>query len=247
MSIVVESSGAPGADADPGAALIDQMVEIRQQMARLEAQVLDTMDTLARLRAASDPPTGGRTGPDEFVVDEIALALVCTRGRVAEQLRFARALATRLPATRDLLAAGLIDGYQAWLIYDSISRLVDPANVPGVEAAILTEAPGLTGPLLRRRLARLITDAEPEAFAERHDRAMRNRCVRVNTTDPENGLDAMGSLCLRHSAVDIAAMDARLTRLARNSRSTGDHRSFDNLRANLVRDLLLGHIGSRRA
>ena len=78
-------------------------------------------------------------------MDEIALALVCTRGRVAEQLRFARALATRLPATRDLLAAGLIDGYQAWLIYDSISRLVDPANVPGVEAAILTEAPGLTG------------------------------------------------------------------------------------------------------
>ena len=68
--------------------------------------------------------------------------------------------------------------------------------------------------------------------------------VRVNTTDPENGLDAMGSLCLRHSAVDIAAMDARLTRLARNSRSTGDHRSFDNLRANLVRDLLLGHIGT---
>jgi len=48
---------------------------------------------------------------------------------VAEQLRFARALATRLPATRDLLAAGLIDGHPAWLIWDSISRLVDPANV----------------------------------------------------------------------------------------------------------------------
>jgi hypothetical protein len=238
---VVETSGASGAGADPGAVLIDQMVEIRQRMARLESQLLTTMDTLARLRAASDPPTGGRTGPDEFVVDEIALALVSTRGRVAEQLRFARALATRLPATRDLLAEGLIDGYQAWLIWDSISRLVDPANVPVVEAAILGEAPALTGPLLRRRLARLITDAEPEAFTERHKRAMRNRCVRVNTTDPENGLDAMGSLCLRHGAVDIAAIDARLTRLARNSRSTGDRRSFDNLRADLVRDLLLGH------
>ncbi len=225
--------------------LIDRMVAIRAEMAGLEAQLLTAMHDLAELRAAGDPSTDPDAGPDEFVVDEIALALVTTRARVAEQLRFAAELSTRLRATRDLLAAGRIDGYQAWLIYDSSCRLVDPANVPAVEAAILPQAPEMTGPQLRRRLARLITDAEPAAFAERHASAMRDRCVRLNTTDADNCMDAMGTLWLRHAAADIAAIDARLNQLANSPQTSraahGDPRSRDNLRADLVRDLLMGH------
>jgi hypothetical protein len=163
-------------------------------------------------------------------------------------------LGGELSATGALLTAGVIDAYQAWVIFDMISNLVDPANVTAVEAKILHRAPELTGGQLRSRLARLIAAAEPDAFATRHHKAMADRRVSANTAGSDAALDGMGSLWLSHSAVDIAAIDAELTRLARaQNRGDGggseqgaagcrdaDGRSFDNVRADLARDLLLG-------
>ena len=201
-------------------------------------------------------PGAGVSGA--FAVDELALALVSTRHRVRQQLQLAQALGGGLAATGALLAAGRIDGYQAWVIHDMISRLCGDQHVAAVEAAILDRAPGLTGGQLRSRLARLIAAKEPDAFTRRHERAMRDRRVSANAGGPGAGLDGMGSLWFSHAAVDIAAIDENITRLARaqtrrhaganTGANTGDEddrdgrdgRSFDNVRADVARDILLG-------
>jgi hypothetical protein len=106
-----------------------------------------------------------------------------------------------------LLAAGRIDGYQAWVIHDMISRLVGDEHVAAVEADILERAPELTGGQIRSRLAKLIAEREPDAFGRRHQVAMRDRRVSANAGDPGAGLDGMGSLWFSHAAVDIAAIE----------------------------------------
>jgi hypothetical protein len=179
-----------------------------------------------------------------FAVDELALALVTTRHRVREQLGLAAALGNELSATGGLLSSGVIDGYQAWVIHDMISNLVEPDHIQAVETDILKRAPQLTGGQIRSRLAKLITAAEPGAFTVRHQRAMNDR--RLSATPGGDGLDGMGSLWLSHAAVDIAAIDENITRLARAHIRTGDDRgsrggwSFDTVRADVARDLLLG-------
>ena len=206
----------------------------------------------ARRREDADGP--GTSVSGAFAVDELALALVSTRHRVRQQLGLAEALGNELSATGELLGTGRIDGYQAWVIHDMISRLVGDEHIAEVEAAILARAPGLTGGQIRSRLAKLIAAKEPDAFSRRHQRAMRDRRVSANPGGSGDQLDGMGSLWLSHAAVDIAAIDDKITQIARaQTRShagagsgvddgdgDGDGRSFDNVRADVVRDILLG-------
>ena len=233
----------PGRDSGAcrdSAALIDRLVVLRAEAARREAEMLGLMAEFVDRRKGEDAgPGAGVSGA--FAVDELALALVSTRHRVRQQLQLAQALGGGLAATGALLAAGRIDGYQAWVIHDMISRLCGDQHVAAVEAAILDRAPGLTGGQLRSRLARLIAAKEPDAFTRRHERAMRDRRVSANAGGPGAGLDGMGSLWFCHAAVDIAAIDENITRLARAQTHSDDDRSFDNVRADVARDILLGH------
>jgi hypothetical protein len=223
--------------------LIDRLVMLRAEAARREAEMLALMAEFVEQRRREDAGGPGERFSEGFAVDELALAFVSTRHRVRQQLHLAAALNTELSATGGLLAAGRIDGYQAWVIHDMISRLVGDEHVAAVEADIVERAPELTGGQIRSRLAKLIAEREPDAFGRRHQVAMRDRRVSANAGDPGAGLDGMGSLWFSHAAVDIAAIDDRITRIARAHTHTdhdADDRSFDNVRADVARDILLG-------
>jgi Domain of unknown function (DUF222) len=265
------------------AELIDRLVGLRAAAARLDGEMLGLMAEFVTQRRVEDAGPGASMS-EAFAVDELALAIVSTRHRVRQQLGLAQALGGELSATGKMLSAGVIDSYQAWVIYDMLSWLVEPEHVTQVEADILDRAPYLTGGQLRSRLARLITATEPDAFAARHQQAMADRRLSANTGSAGDQLDGMGSLWLSHAAVDIAAIDNHITRLARahirdrdgehagadqhdrngdggsqhhhdrdgdgNGNGCGEHgvdgrrgpdaRSFDNVRADVARDLLLG-------
>ena len=241
------------------ATMIDRLVVLRAEAARRDAEMLGLMAEFVAQRRREDAGGPGAGMSEAFAVDELALALVCTRHRVRQQLDLAHALGRELADTGAALAAGRIDSYQAGVIHDMISLLVEPDHVADVEAKILTRAPQLTGGQLRARLGRLIAATEPDAFAARHDKAMKDRRVSTTTAGSDAAVDGMGSLWLSHSAVDIAAIDDQLSRLARaairrlgadgpgngaeDDRRNGtgrESRSFDNVRADVARDLLLG-------
>jgi len=242
-----EDAGAESATAacSDSAALIDRLVVLRSEVARREAEMLTLMAEFVAQYRREDAAGPGADVSEAFAVDELALALVTTRYRVRHQLELAEALGGELSATGALLSSGRIDGYQAWVIHDMMAKLVEPEHVAQVEAKILDRASDLTGGQIRSRLARLIAATEPAAFAARHEQAMADRRVSANTGLSIDQLAGMGSLWFSHAAVDIAAIDDQITRLARQTRDgdgddARDVRSFDNVRADVARDLLLG-------
>ncbi len=87
---------------------------------------------------------------------------------------------------------------------------------------------------------RFVARVEPEESERRHLRA---RAVRRVETTPEVG-DGMGSLHAELTGVDVAAVDARLTQIARAA-GADDPRTMDQRRADALVDLLLGRTGAQ--
>jgi hypothetical protein len=85
-------------------------------------------------------------------------------------------------------------------------------------------------------LLRLIVQLEPQAFAERHRRALADRRVTVL-----QGADGMGYVTGEVSAADAAAIDAMLAAAAR-SLGADDPRTDQQRRSDLFADLLLGRL-----
>jgi Domain of unknown function (DUF222) len=85
-------------------------------------------------------------------------------------------------------------------------------------------------------LLRLIVKFEPQAFAERHRRALAERRVTV-----VQGADGMGYVTGEVSATDAAAIDAMLAASAR-SLGAEDPRTEQQRRSDLFADLLLGRL-----
>jgi hypothetical protein len=124
--------GGVGVCVDSGG-LVDRLVGLRAQAARREAEMLALMVEFVQTRRLEDAGSGASMS-EGFAVDELALALVSTRHRVRQQLDLAAALGGELSATGALLAAGVIDAYQAWVIFDM--------NRPGFSGGSVLTFPG---------------------------------------------------------------------------------------------------------
>ena len=133
------------------------------------------------------PVTADGFRDDEALVHELAPAWSSSLDFAGGKISQARLLSGTLSATGDLLRAGHLSPYLAWMICDRLAHL--PADLARrVEAAILPKACGSFGKDLSRRLRRAVDRVDPVAAAQRHREGRKNRRVEVETQEREEGL-----------------------------------------------------------
>src|SRR5580704_6496245 len=116
---------------------------------------------------------GGR--PGEHVAEEVGAVLILTPHAADNELGLARNLA-RVPQTRALLCAGILDQPRAAVIADALAVL-DPVGAATVENLITPKAADLTTGQLRAACERAIKAYDPEAAVRRREKAQRDARV----------------------------------------------------------------------
>jgi hypothetical protein len=164
------------------------------------------------------------------------LSALCHLSQKGAELELGRAmLLSRLPEVHTALRRGALDLYRAETILSHTGHLRDE-DARWVTEQVMGEAEGLTASQIRVRTQRLCYLASPEAARLRYGEAVRNRFVSVRGN--ESGTATLqGSDLPPHRA---EAAYRRLTRLARRLKRKGEDRSMDQLRADLLLELLLG-------
>ncbi|SDU71495.1 HNH endonuclease signature motif containing protein [Jiangella alkaliphila] len=223
----------------------------QRQLAHDEAALLRVFAELAtrppyQRCGAPDELSGGHTHRAvEAAGDEVSLALRWTPGRATGRVALAVELLEDLPDTFTALATGLIDADKARLIAERTRCLTDPALRRRVETTVLPDAATRTRWALDQRLRREVIAADPAAAETRRTRAADRRYV----SRPEpGGDDGMATLTLCGPAEDLTALWIATDAAARHTRTTGDQRTLDQLRFDLLTGLAwtaldTGHLG----
>ena len=179
-----------------------------------------------------------RAGPDgregEHVAEEIAAALTLTGRSAGTLLELSRQLG-RLPATRALLAAGIIDRARAGVIAGHLSLLPDDAAA-AVEDRIASRAGAMTTGQLAAACQRAVLACDPQAAARRKAKAEKD--ARVECWAEPAGTGAIAGRDLDLAAV-IAA-DKHLDAAARWLQQRGAPGTTDQLRAQVLLARLAG-------
>ncbi len=135
------------------------------------------------------------------------------------------------------MLAGQIDAHKARVISDQLLCLSDE-QARAVVAKILPEAAGKTTGQLRHKLARLVITIDPAAARKRYREAVTHRQVWCGRE--EEGTLSLGGR--RLPADRAAAAFDHLDTLATALLEAGDGRGLEELRADVMLDLLQGLI-----
>src|SRR5580704_6101748 len=180
---------------------------------------LATVNELDARRAGA----GGR--PGEHVAEEVAVVLILTPHAADNELGLARNLA-RVPQTRALLCAGILDQPRAAVIADALAVL-DPVGAATVENLITPKAADLTTGQLRAACERAIKACDPQAATRRREKAQRD--ARVECWAEAAGTSAIAGRDL--APAGVIAADKTLDADARWLRQHGMPGSHDERRA----------------
>lgn len=176
----------------------------------------------------------------QAAVAEIGAALRMTRRAADTELGLAMQLRRRLPRVWDLLAGGWIDPRRAWVIVDATSHL-STARAREVVDEIADDAPELTTGKLGARIRRLCIDADPAEARERYQAQVRQRRVVCEATT-----DGTAHLLALDLPPERAAAAARhIDGIARDLNTRDETRTMDQLRADVLIDLLTGSRAAR--
>jgi len=234
-----------GAAGNPGRLTDNQlfgaMSAARRLAARAEFLELAVLAEFTRRRESqyeADKARNVRPGrrDGEFAADELGMELVTSPGAARTRMDLATHLATRLPATRAGLAAGLIDGYRARLIWHYTQILAD-ADAATADAILADAAPTLRYDQLARKALALAMKLDPEAVKRGKDEARAER-QRVEAAREDSG---NASLSGRELAVeDVLASKAHIDALAAALRRGGVPGTLRVLRVLVYLDLTQG-------
>ncbi len=171
----------------------------------------------------------------ETASSEVQAALSLTRRSADVQVELAFLLCERLPAVWEALHAGLIDLPRARVLSDLTMPLPRELARQVCDTA-LERAPSLTTGQLRAHLQRLIISVDPAAAMERFEQKLEER--RVFSEQGEDGTANLYGLNLPPAETNRAMR--RINRLARALKAKGDRRRIDQIRADILLDLLTG-------
>lgn len=205
-----------------------------RQIAHLQAGLYAEMWELAFTPPGYEGSPPERTETiDGFVSEEVAAALTLTPRGADAQVSLAYGLA-ELPAVRDALGVGLIDLSRARVFVRETHHL-DGDEARGIAADVLPDAPDLTTTQLAARLRRRCRDKYPDRARRRYAEAKKERRVE-RFPNPDGTAD----LCARQLPLERAAsIFGRINELARQFEGQ-DGRTMDQIRADIVMDLLEG-------
>jgi hypothetical protein len=174
---------------------------------------------------------------------EISAALRLTRTAAEYDLGVAIELKERLPEVSEALAAGRIDLRMARTIVTGTSHL-DPETIALVLEQVVGMAARMTTGQVKERLRRVCAQANPKDAADRYRHATTERRISLEpATDGTADLHASGLAPDRAQAV----FD-RINQIARSLKTRSEVRTLDQIRADVLLDLLEGtvHAGRRR-
>jgi hypothetical protein len=205
-----------------------------RQVAHLQAQLLADLHAIGqRSDEAVGRPEG--SGAGRWAEVEVALAMCWTSRAAGGQLGLADDVIDKLPVVFAALNDGTIDIPKARVLCDAVVGL-DTPTARRVVDQLIGEAHRLTTGQLRYQLRRLVLAADPDAVKRAAQRMLPGRRVQARLTD--DGLAELAGYDLPPHRV-AAAME-RLTAIAKAAKSGGDTRRIDQLRADILLDLLVG-------
>jgi len=189
------------------------------------------------MRPDWSPLAGAPPTQPSVAGDELAMRLGWPRLTANRVVRRAQALDGLLSATRQALEAGHVDAAKADVLAAGLTdQSFQVAHT--VEDAVLPDAGRCSIGELRERVQREIRRVDPDGAAGRHERARRTRRV----TRPRPQPDGMASMWLVLAAEDATRVDGVLDHAARAAKAAGDGRTLDQLRADGLRDLVVGDV-----
>lgn len=214
----------------------DQVVLLRalqRVISHLQARMMSTMTAIVDTIAAEDDYI--ESSAEEAAAAEIAAALRLTRRAADMALCDALDIDRRLPQLRDALEQGRIDLRRVRTMLRGIGHLT-PAVASEVIDEVLDDAGELTTGQIAARLRRACVDAAPDDARRRYEFAVSQRRV-VAEAEP----DGTSTMYASGLAPDrLAAGMARVNRIAKSLRGPNEVRTMDQLRADVLVDLLAG-------
>ncbi|HTX28722.1 MAG TPA: DUF222 domain-containing protein [Streptosporangiaceae bacterium] len=172
---------------------------------------------------------------DEFVPDELALALAESRWYTEGLLDLACDLAARLPGTAAAFRSGTLRQRKVEIIVRA-TALLDEAESRAAEALVLGRAAKLTSGGLRAAIARAVMQVAPEKARKRREEAAKEARVERWAEDSGNAAIAGREL----PSAEVLAADQRITWWAQQLKTAGLAGDMDELRARAYLDILLG-------
>ncbi len=212
-------------------------VSLLQAHARLVAhyQALAYQD-IARLESAM---RGGREMPHHEAVESVAVevgaALRLTRRSAEAETHLALELVRRLPDVHAALLRGDIDQRRAKTVMRGTEHLPDHTARRVVDQ-VIERARELTTGQLAAALRRLCMESDPADAKQRYDRGVEDRRVEMRA-NPEGTANLLG---FDLPPDRVAAVSRYLDQAARKLRRKGESRTMDQLRADVLLDVLEG-------
>lgn len=216
--------------------LVSVLQAQQQQAAHYQAASYWTMNEI--VRAYEDPESEDPRELEEAAegaAAEIGAALRLTRRSAEIETGLAIDLNRRVPSVFNALLFGRIDMRRARVLVDE-TLPVGEAVAQDVIDEVLPVASELTTGQLRRRIAKLCVDANPDAAVARYEWSLDDRRV-VLEPNPSGTANLLGLDLPPHAATSIKR---KIHRAAIKLRNQGDSRTMDQLRADIFLDLLRG-------
>jgi hypothetical protein len=189
-----------------------------------------------------------RDNPDEIdfaeeaAAAEVAAALCLTRRAADVEMTLALELQRRLPAVWEALCKGTIDVCRARVLVDNTLHLPISAARDVIDQ-VIGDAELLTTGQLGHRLHKLCIDVDPADAKNRYQHAVTDRRV-VSESTSAGTANVFGVDLPPHR---VAAGMKRLNQIANSLRRDGESRTMDQLRADVLLDLLEGTGPATRA
>ncbi len=222
------------------AALRDELVDCEQAAQMLMARQATAMAEMARRAAHADRLDEQRLGRplwssecrSEFIADEIAVTLTCTKPVAARRFGIACAAST-LPSVMAAWSLGRLDERKVSVIADGVCD-VDPVFADSLAQAAVEYASTRTTTQVRAWLARRVIAADPGAAEIRRHRAIADR--RVMLTPLGDGVSELTAILPSIQARQIYDT----VNAVANEAGAEEVRTTDQRRADALFDLLLG-------
>ncbi len=222
------------------AALRDELVDCEQAAQMLMARQATAMAEMARRAEHADRLDEQRLGRPlwssecrtEFVADEIAVTLTCTKAVAARRYGIA-CDAVHLPSLMTAWSSGRLDERKVSVIADGV-RDVDPVFANSLAQAAVEYASTRTTTQVRAWLARRVIAADPGAAEIRHQRVVADR--RVMLTPLPDGVSELTALL---PSIQARQIYDTVNAVAHEA-GAEDVRTMDQRRADALFDLLVG-------
>ena len=212
----------------------DKIVVLQAHQRMASHYAAQTYKAMASLVESMDDAEDDPANAAQAAATEVRAAMRLTRRAADSEMCFALDF-RRLRQVWSALNAGLIDLRKARLIARLTSQLPEGAACAVVDQ-IMEEAAQLTTGQLQVRLRRLCLAVDPEDAALRYEDAVAQRRVVMEPT-VDGTAHVMG---LDLPPDRVAAVIRRINELARGLKTGGEGRTMDQLRADVLLDVLEG-------